>query len=256
MNDQLTARLHPDQGGPVAVVTGGSTGIGLATVSELVTSGRRVVALARDPHRLRDALESLPPAAAGVAWAVSADVTSEDEVRAALAGVIDRWGRIDAVVNSAGVSMSARRTLRETTTVEWRRLVDTNLTGTYLMCREALSHMRSGGYVVNVLSTGAHRAAPGMSLYAATKFGARAITESLAIELQSSGIRSSSVSPGPVDTPIWDRKLEPPDARTRARMLRPSDIAEVIRWLLDRPAHLHIPDITVTPWHAGENRDD
>jgi NADP-dependent 3-hydroxy acid dehydrogenase YdfG len=125
------------------------------------------------------------------------------------------------------------------------------------MCRAVLPHLQEagGGYILNVLSTAAFRAGEGASLYAASKFGARALTEALIEEYRHSGIRITSVSPGPVDTAIWDRKLTPPPPEQRAQMLRPSDIAEIFVWLLDRPSRLHIPNITVVPWPgAGEFR--
>lgn len=240
---------HIDRIGQVALVTGGSQGIGRATVVELAGRGMRVAALARDAARLRQSLTTLPDDVRGRVLPVSGDVRDEESVRAAVAEAATHFGRIDVLVNSAGVSMNARRRLEDTTTEEWQHLLETNLTGTYLMCRESLPHLKAqGGYVLNVLSTGAFRAQAGTSLYAATKFGARALTEALVEEFRDAQVRASSVSPGPVDTTIWNHKLEPPSEQDRARMLRPEDIAEIFVWLLDRPAHLHIPDITVTPW--------
>jgi NADP-dependent 3-hydroxy acid dehydrogenase YdfG len=166
-----------------------------------------------------------------------------------LAEVRDRFGGFDVVVNSAGVSMSAKRRLVETSYDEWARLIDTNLTGTYLMCRHALPVLEQrGGYIINVLSTAAHRATAGVSLYAASKHGARALTEALIEEYRGSDVRISSISPGPVDTTIWEHKVAPPSASERARMMRPSDLADVIVWMLSRPAGLHVGDITITPW--------
>ena len=240
-----------DRTGQVAVVTGGSQGIGLATVTALAARGMTVVAMARDPGRLAEALGALAPDQRARTAGVPVDVSQEGQVEAAVAEVAERFGRIDVLVNSAGVSMNARRRLEHTTTAEWRRLIDTNLTGTYLMCRAVLPHLTErGGYILNVLSTGAYRVGEGSSLYAASKFGARALTEALIEEFRNSPVRTTSVSPGPVDTTIWNHKLEPPSAETRARMIRPADIADIVLWLLDRPAHLHIPDIAVTPWTA------
>ena len=243
------ARARADQ---VAIVTGGSQGIGYATVGALAARGMRVAAVARDRARLDAALGALGAPLRGRVAAVAADVSREGDVTAAVAQVVERFGRIDVLVNSAGVSMNARRRLVDTTTAEWERLVTTNLTGTYLMCRAVLPHLAAagGGYILNVLSTAAFRADAGTSLYAASKFGARALTESLIEEYRHSGIRITSVSPGPVDTGIWEHKLEPPPKEERARMLRPSDIADIFTWLLDRPARVHISDITVTPWTA------
>jgi NADP-dependent 3-hydroxy acid dehydrogenase YdfG len=234
----------------VAIVTGGSQGIGFATVGVLAARGMKVVAVARERKRLDAALNTLDTHSRDRVVGVTADVRQDREVAAAVAEVVKRFGRIDVLVNCAGVSMNARRRLVDTTTEEWNRLIDTNLTGTYLMCRSVLPHLQAagGGYILNVLSTAAFRGSAGVSLYAASKFGARALTEALVEEYRNSGIRITSVSPGPVNTTIWDHKLKPPSREERALMLQPSDIAEIFAWLLDRPSRLHIPDITVVPW--------
>jgi len=234
----------------VAIVTGGSRGIGFATVGVVAARGMRVAAVARDRTRLDAALNTLDTHLRDRVVGVPADVSRDQDVAAAVAEVVERFGRIDVLVNCAGVSMNARRRLVDTTTEEWNRLLNTNLTGTYLMCRSVLPHLQAvgSGYILNVLSTAAFRSTAGVSLYAASKFGARALTEALIEEYRNSGIRITSVSPGPVNTSIWDHKLKPPSQEERALMLQPSDIAEIFAWLLDRPSRLHIPDITVMPW--------
>ncbi len=234
----------------VAIVTGGSRGIGFATVGVLAARRMRVAAVARDRGRLDAALNTLDAHLRDRVVGVAADVSRDQDAAAAVAEVMERYGRIDVLVNCAGVSMNARRRLVDTTPEEWNRIITTNLTGTYLMCRSVLPHLQAagGGYILNVLSTAAFRSTAGVSLYAASKFGARALTEALIDEYRNSGIRITSVSPGPVNTSIWDHKLTPPSREERALMLQPSDIAEIFAWLLDRPSRLHIPDITVTPW--------
>jgi NADP-dependent 3-hydroxy acid dehydrogenase YdfG len=236
--------------GQVAIVTGASLGVGLATVAALATRGINVVAAARDLPRLEAAIAGLDPTLRHRVIGVAADVRKEDDVKAVVAQAVERFGRLDVLVNSAGVSMNARTRLADSTSEEWHKIIDTNLTGTYLMCREALHHLENSpdGYILNVQSTGAYRASPGVSLYAASKFGVRALSEALIEEYRNSNIRLTSVSPGPIDTNIWSHKLEPPSAERRGLMLRPSDIADIFVFLLERPRHMHIPDITVTPW--------
>jgi NADP-dependent 3-hydroxy acid dehydrogenase YdfG len=209
-----------------------------------------VVAAARDLSRLEAAIETLDPKIRHRVLAVAADVRAEADVTRLVGQAVERFGRIDVLVNSAGVSMSARTRLADSTSAEWHKIIDTNLTGTYLMTRECLRHLEQSpdGYILNVQSTGAYRASPGVSLYAASKFGVRALSEALIEEYRNSNIRITSVSPGPIDTNIWSHKLEPPTAERRALMLRPSDIADIFVFLLERPRHMHIPDITVTPW--------
>ena len=239
-----------DRTGQVAIVTGASLGVGLATVSALAARGMNVVAAARDLPRLEAAVGGIEPTLRPHVTAVAADVRRESDVQGLVQQAVERYGRLDVLVNSAGVSMSARTRLADSTSAEWHKLIDTNLTGTYLMCREALRHLEDApdGYILNVQSTAAYRASPGVSLYAASKFGVRALSEALIEEYRNSNIRITSVSPGPIDTNIWSHKLEPPSAEKRALMLRPDDIAELFTFLLERPRHMHIPDITVTPW--------
>ena len=239
-----------DRTGQVAIITGASLGMGFASVAALAAKGMIVVAAARDLARLDDAIAGLEDSLRGRVTGIAGDVRSEDDVKTLVRRTMDRFGRIDVLVNSAGVSMAARTRLVDSNSAEWHRIIDTNLTGTYLMCRECLPHLQQApdGFILNVQSTGAYRAGPGVSLYAASKFGVRALSEALIEEYRNSSVRITSVSPGPVDTNIWSHKAEPPGPEQRARMLRPSDIADIFVWLLERPRHMHIADITVTPW--------
>ncbi len=231
-----------------AIVTGGSLGIGLAVVQAFAAKGIRVAALARDLGRLEQSIAGIDGAVG-----IAADVSDEADVVRAIGETVERFGRLDILVNSAGVSMSGKDRLVDTSSEEWHRIVDINLTGTYLMCREALPYLKTSpaAYILNVQSTGAYRANAGVSLYAASKFGVRALTEALIEEYRDSNVRISSVSPGPVATNIWSHKREPPAPELRARMMPAADIADIFVWLIDRPSYLHIPDITVTPWTTG-----
>lgn len=232
----------------VAIVTGGSLGIGLAVVQAFAAKGIRVAALARDLGRLEQAIAGIEGAIG-----IAADVSDEADVARAIGETVEHFGRLDILVNSAGVSMSGKDRLVDTSSDEWHRIVDINLTGTYLMCREALPHLQKSpdAYILNVQSTGAWRANAGVSLYAASKFGVRALTEALIEEYRDSNVRISSVSPGPVATNIWSHKREPPAPELRARMMPAADVADIFVWLIDRPRYLHIPDIIVTPWTTG-----
>jgi NADP-dependent 3-hydroxy acid dehydrogenase YdfG len=236
--------------GQVALVTGASLGVGFATLPALLGRGMNVVAAARDPARLEAAVAGLGEEFAGRVETVAADVRKEGDVTRLVEAAITRFGRLDVLVNSAGVSMSAPTRLADSTSEEWHRIIDTNLTGTYLMCRESLPHLSRSpdGYILNVQSTGAYRANAGVSLYAASKFGVRALSEALIEEYRNSNVRVTSVSPGPIDTNIWSHKREPPSAERRALMLRPSDITRIFLFLIGCPPHMHIPNITVTPW--------
>lgn len=235
----------------VAIVTGGSEGIGLACARALLGQGWSVALVSRSRAKLDAAMAGL--GAPGRVLGLAADVAREDEVDAAVRQAVAHFGRLDALVNSAGVSMRANRRLSDSDPAEWRRIIETNLTGTYLMCRACLPHLEKAAQadVVNVQSTASYAAKGTVGPYAASKFGVRALTESLIDEYQQTAVRITAVSPGPVDTTIWGHKTTPPDAATRATMIRPDDIAAIVLFLIGQPRAIHIPNITVTPTRFG-----
>jgi len=235
----------------VALVTGGSQGIGLATVNALAKNGYQVVVIGRSEEHFVSAKKIVPKELINNIDFIRGDVCDETDVKSIFKATIEKHKRLDVLINCAGVSMDSKRSFADTTTNHWNKIIDTNLTGTYLMCREALSHLikSESGYILNIQSTASYKSQAGTSLYAASKFGVRALTDSLIDEYRNSKLRITSVSPGPVATTIWDHKLSPPSEQEKSKMLRPEDIADIFIWLLSRPAYLHIPDITVTPWN-------
>jgi NADP-dependent 3-hydroxy acid dehydrogenase YdfG len=234
-----------------AIITGGSQGIGFATVQALAKEGVKVIALARDMDVLNKSLDSLDASIKALITGIRTDVRDENEVKQSFKQIVENFGHVDILVNCAGVSMSDRKRLEETETSEWTRIIDTNLTGTYLMCREALPLMvsRNFGFIINILSTAAYKSSTGFSLYAASKFGVRALTEALIEENRNSGLRISSISPGAVDTTIWSHKTNFVTEEDRATMLRAEDISSIVMYLLSVPTTVHIENVTVTPWH-------
>ena len=129
------------------------------------------------------------------------------------------------------------------------RIVETNLHGTFHVCRAVLPAMKAArsGTIINIQSTGAFRAQPSNGPYSISKFGVRALTETLAGELKGTGVRATSISPGAVDTAIWTHKIKPPSDEDRTLMLRTSDITEIVLFLLRLPDRVLIDNITVTP---------
>lgn len=236
----------------VALVTGGSQGVGFAVVKALAMRGYRVAMLSRNWEHLNAALAELTSEHAQRVAAFSADVRDAESITAATGAIVEHFGGLDVVLNCAGVSMSARDRFRDTDASEWRRIIETNLDGTYNVLHAVLPHLERSpdAHIVTMLSTGAWVAGRGASLYAASKFGARALTEALVAEYRGSNVRISSVSPGPIDTTIWTHKRVEPSAQERATMLRPADVADIFVWLIERPSGLHVRDITVTPWRT------
>jgi len=190
--------------GRVALVTGAGSGIGTATAMRLAEDGALVACADIKPNGIGERLGS-----AGLD--IEVDVTDEAAVRAAVAGVVEWAGRLDVVVNAAGVASFAH-----TTDVEWRewqRVLEVNLTGPFMVIREALPHLiESRGVVVNVASLAGVRGWRYSAAYSASKGGLVALTRSLAVEYAKTGVRFMCVCPGSVDTPLRASIQPVPDA--------------------------------------------
>ena len=184
-----------DFDGVVAAVTGGGSGIGLATAQLLATRGASVAALDLDPA-----------AAAGSALPLVADVTIEDSLQDAIAAVVDRFGALDVLVNNAGIG--ATGTVEDNSYEEWRRVLDVNLLGIVRATRAALPHLRRSpvAAIVNTCSIAAVAGLPRRALYSATKGAVLALTLAMAADHVADAIRVNCVVPGTADTP-WVRRL-------------------------------------------------
>ncbi len=183
-----------------ALVTGGASGIGRATAIRLAAEGAAVVAV--DVNT--DLLAKLSAEVEGLSGSVTTmvgNVGSEAGAERLVAESVARLGTLDVVVNVAGV-LSFSHT-HEQSLEEWNRLIAVNLTGTFLVCRQALPQLLSSrGNIVNLASTAAHKGQPWAAAYAASKGGVLAFTRALAVEYAGAGLRVNSISPGAIDTPI------------------------------------------------------
>jgi NAD(P)-dependent dehydrogenase (short-subunit alcohol dehydrogenase family) len=184
-----------DFDGVVAAVTGGGSGIGLATARLLATRGASVAAVDLDPA-----------AAAGSALPVIADVAVENSLRAAVAAVVEHFGALDVLVNNAGIG--ATGTVEDNSYEEWRRVLDVNLLGIVRATRAALPHLRrsSVAAIVNTCSIAAVAGLPRRALYSASKGAVLGLTLAMAADHVAEGIRVNCVVPGTADTP-WVRRL-------------------------------------------------
>ena len=182
----------------VALVTGAARGIGLATAKRFLADGWRVALLDIEGELLRAAVARL--ARADDTMVLHCDVSDSAAVTASVNQVATRFGRLDALVNNAGVAVFAP--LLETSEADWSRILSVNLTGPFLCTKAAAPLMREhgGGAVVNITSISAVRASTLRSAYGTSKAGLAHLTKQLAVELASIGIRVNGVAPGPVDT--------------------------------------------------------
>ncbi|MCL4795602.1 MAG: SDR family oxidoreductase [Bryobacteraceae bacterium] len=185
--------------GKVALVTGGSRGLGKAMAVALAREGVRVALVARDRAKL-DETAAIIRGAGGEAHVFSADLTEEPQVLALEQQVRDSVGPVQILINNAGVNL--RKPVTEFTLDEWRGVIDANLTSVFLMCRSFVPHMKGTGYgrILNLTSIMSHVSLPERTAYSATKAGLLGFTRALALELAADGITVVGISPGPFAT--------------------------------------------------------
>ena len=234
----------------VAFITGGSEGIGYACSAELIKRGHNVCMVSRNKEKLENAKKRLSFGGSGNLLTIPADVSQKEEIQHAVTEAYNYFGRIDVLINSAGSSMSDAISFEAISQKEYERIIRINVDGIFYTTQAVLEIMKKqdSGYILNILSLAAFRAKPGNAPYSASKYAARALTETLIEECHGSGIRISSISPGPVATPIWSYKTTPPTTEKMKTMLCPEEVADVALFLLERPPNVFIKDIQITPW--------
>jgi NAD(P)-dependent dehydrogenase (short-subunit alcohol dehydrogenase family) len=225
---------------PVCLITGASRGIGLATARALDAAGWRLAVAARSREPLVEFVRGVDCEH----LALLCDVTDEASVAAAVGEAHGQFGRLDAVVCAAGTG-SFRPTV-EQSLEDWNAQIGANLTGTFLICREALKVMLPAGrgHLVTILSVASKHPFPNAAAYVASKWGAYGLTKSLAEEVRRQGVRVTAVLPGSVDTPFWDALGGGPP---REKMLRAEDVAEAVRYALEAPQTASVDEVHVMP---------
>ena len=208
--------------GMVAVVTGGSSGIGRSAAIAFARAGASVVAVGRSAARLEEAIaeaEKAGTASGASHLSLVLDVGSEEDMARMADRVLERFGRIDILLASAGILRSGKgpKTATELSPADWNAILRTNLRGTFLSNRAVLPAMlrQKSGDIINVSSTSGLRGFAYDAAYCASKFGIIGLSESLSEEVRRSGIRVTTICPGPAGTAMWDQNLPvPPPEKT------------------------------------------
>ncbi len=230
-----------------ALVTGAGSGVGRAVALRLTALGFRVALLGRDRSKLDEtaALAASP----GKVYVEVCDVADRSAVNAAVERIVVAFGSIGVLVCNAGVNVT-NRSLEKLAPADWDLMLATNLTGTFNLVHAVLPGMREQkcGFVISICSVSGKRASTlGGAGYSASKFGQAALGLCLGREERQLGIRSSVIYPGEINTPILDRRPVPVAPERRERILQAEDVAEVVRFLVELPPRVAIPEIVVTP---------
>lgn len=236
----------------VALITGASSGIGETTAYALAAAGFRVVVAARREDRLAALVEKIAQAG-GEAFPVVADVTDEDQVGRMVHDAHEHWGRIDVLVNNAGLMLLGP--IAGANTDDWRRMIETNLLGLLYATHQVLPIMKAqgSGHIVNISSLAGRIARAGSGVYNATKWGVGALSESLRQECVKDHIRITVIEPGLVATDLATH-ITNPQARENAlnrlnaiESLQAEDVARAIVYAVTQPPHVNVNEILMRP---------
>ncbi|PLR50246.1 SDR family oxidoreductase [Chimaeribacter arupi] len=236
--------------GKVVVITGASSGIGEATARRLSAAGACVVLGARRLDKLNALAEEIT-AAGGKVKVAKTDVANLQDVEALVNKAVEVFGRVDVLINNAGIMPNSR--LDELQVDDWNRAIDINLKGTLYGIAAALPFMKAqnSGHIINVSSLSGHRVRPTTAVYSATKFAVRAISEGLRMEMTPYNIRSTIISPGPVDTDLPSSVTNAAVAEQVRKIheiaIPVETLADTIVFAISQPETVDINEIVVRP---------
>jgi 3-oxoacyl-[acyl-carrier protein] reductase len=227
--------------GKVALVTGGTRGIGLAISKSLLDAGATVVVCGRSQSVLEDSVGQLRALTGGHVAGIPADVSKIEDVRKLFEFVDEEMGGLDVLINNAGIGVF--RAVADLTIEEWRETIETNLTGTFYCCHEAMPRFRKrgGGYVINISSLAGKNSFAGGAAYNASKFGMNGFSEAMMQDHRYENVRVSYIMPGSVDTEFSPR------TERGTWKIAAEDVAEVVMMLLGMPERTLVSRVEMRP---------
>jgi NADP-dependent 3-hydroxy acid dehydrogenase YdfG len=237
--------------GKVVVITGASSGLGEATARLLSSQGASVVLGARRVDRLKSLADELTQKG-GKALAVATDVTNSDQVKSLVEASVQKFGRIDVMINNAGLMPLSL--LERFKIDDWNRMIDVNIKGVLYGIAAALPHMKKqkSGHIINVSSVAGHEVRPGSVVYSATKHAVRVISEGLRQEVKPYNIRTTVISPGAVATELPNSITEPDVAENIQKFyeefaIPAESFAQAVLYAMSQPDEVDINEILFRP---------
>ncbi len=225
----------------IAIVTGAGKGIGRAIAVELLEAGF-FTALCSRSQESAASLEAEISSFAGNFMVSSVDISIEEEIERFISSVAEKKGRIDVLINNAGVVYTGP--VEKTDTEQWDEMMAVNARGAFLMVKHSLPFIPNGGHIVNIGSNASKKGFPGWAAYCASKFAVLGFTNSLREELRDRGIKVSAVLPGPTRTDIWDSLGGKWD---RTKMMSPEVTAKTVMSVINQPPGANIDEIDIVP---------
>jgi len=231
-----------------AVITGAGSGVGRAIALLLAKEGWRMAILGRREEALKETV-SLAGKSSSQLFVCPCDIGDLKAVKRVGASVLKELGAVEVVVNAAGTNVS-RRSLELLSTEDYHQMINSNLHGAYYCVQAFLPEMRKrkSGTIINIVSEAGRRASPKSGVgYVISKFGMTGLTQSINVEENVHGIRACSIFPGDIDTPLLDKRPNPPPPEARRTMLQSEDVAQCVLFVIHLPERAVVEEIVIRP---------
>lgn len=231
-----------------AVVTGAGSGVGRATATLLAANGWRVAIVGRREATLRETV-SLAGKSSSQLLVCPCDIGDLGAVERIAASILKELGSVEVLVNAAGTNVP-RRSLESVSMEDYHQMIASNLHGAYYCVQAFLPEMRGrkSGTIINIVSEAGRRASPKSGVgYVISKFGMAGLTQSINVEENVNGIRACSIFPGDIDTPLLDKRPNPPPSEARRTMLQPEDLAQCVLLVINLPGRAVVEEIVIRP---------